>query len=137
MDISNELMISADDRHSSTERIWLDGNIASSFVPIASQQCELLSILHIALHMESQCLKFSSHVALYTMQVHSTLRLIHKIAKIILQILGSVGKPVPGTLVKVVDAETNRQVGPGIKGLVKVRGPQIMKGYYKVRIYHF
>lgn len=46
-------------------------------------------------------------------------------------ILGTVGKPIPGTLVKVVDAETNRQVGPGVKGLVKARGPQIMKGYYK------
>jgi len=52
------------------------------------------------------------------------------------QILGSVGLPIPGTLVKVVDAETNRQVEPGVKGLVKARGPQVMKGYYKVRIYH-
>ncbi|KAG0557012.1 hypothetical protein KC19_11G095400 [Ceratodon purpureus] len=46
-------------------------------------------------------------------------------------ILGTVGKPIPGTFVKVVDPETNMQLGPGIKGLVKARGPQIMKGYYK------
>lgn len=50
-----------------------------------------------------------------------------------MQILGTVGVPIPGTVVKVVDAETNTQVGPGVKGLVKARGPQIMKGYYKVR----
>lgn len=46
-------------------------------------------------------------------------------------ILGSVGIPIPGTRVKIVDPETNRQLGPGIKGLVKASGPQIMKGYYK------
>jgi long-chain acyl-CoA synthetase len=46
-------------------------------------------------------------------------------------ILGTVGVPIPGTVVKVVDADTNTQVGPGVKGLVKARGPQVMKGYYK------
>lgn len=50
------------------------------------------------------------------------------------QILGSVGIPIPGTRVKIVDPETNRQLGPGIKGLVKASGPQIMKGYYKASI---
>jgi hypothetical protein len=31
----------------------------------------------------------------------------------------------------VVDPETGKAVAPGVKGLVKARGPQIMKGYFK------
>lgn len=46
--------------------------------------------------------------------------------------LGTVGGPIPETEMKVVDADTGNVVPPGIKGLVKVRGPQVMKGYYKV-----
>eukprot|EP00897_Mesotaenium_endlicherianum_P006596 jgi/Mesen1/5965/ME000301S05096 len=45
--------------------------------------------------------------------------------------LGSVGPPLPGTEVKVVDPETGRVLSAGAKGIVKARGPQIMKGYYK------
>ena len=45
-----------------------------------------------------------------------------------LQVLGSL----PETEIKVVDPESGEEVLPGVRGLVKVRGPQIMKGYYKV-----
>ncbi|KAL4643904.1 hypothetical protein ACB092_02G124900 [Castanea dentata] len=46
-------------------------------------------------------------------------------------VLGSVGHPIQHTEFKIVDSETNEVVPPGSKGIVKVRGPQVMKGYYK------
>ncbi|HEX6718898.1 MAG TPA: 4-coumarate--CoA ligase family protein [Pyrinomonadaceae bacterium] len=42
---------------------------------------------------------------------------------------GSVGVPAPNTECKVIDLETGEALGPGQKGEVCVRGPQIMKGY--------
>lgn len=42
---------------------------------------------------------------------------------------GSVGIPAPNTECKVVDLETGDELGPGERGEVCVRGPQIMKGY--------
>jgi long-chain acyl-CoA synthetase len=41
----------------------------------------------------------------------------------------SVGVPIPGTSVQVVD-EDGRPVGPGIVGELVVRGPHVMKGYW-------
>uniref|UniRef100_A0A1J3ENE5 Long-chain-fatty-acid--[acyl-carrier-protein] ligase AEE15, chloroplastic n=1 Tax=Noccaea caerulescens TaxID=107243 RepID=A0A1J3ENE5_NOCCA len=46
-------------------------------------------------------------------------------------VLGSAGHPMHGTEFKIVDPETNNVLPPGSKGIVKVRGPQVMKGYYK------
>ncbi|CAH9049984.1 unnamed protein product [Cuscuta epithymum] len=46
-------------------------------------------------------------------------------------ILGSVGVPARYTEIKVVDVETDNVLPHGSKGIVKVKGPQIMKGYYK------
>ena len=44
---------------------------------------------------------------------------------------GSVGVPVPGTDVKIVDAETGeRELGVGDEGELCVRGPQVMTGYW-------
>jgi long-chain acyl-CoA synthetase len=44
--------------------------------------------------------------------------------------LGSVGKPVPGNDVQVVDLDTGRRVlPPGRMGEVRVRGPHMMTGY--------
>ncbi|MDJ0798147.1 MAG: long-chain fatty acid--CoA ligase [Calothrix sp. MO_167.B12] len=44
---------------------------------------------------------------------------------------GSAGKPIPGTKIKIVDPETRQQLPIGKKGLVLLRGPQIMQGYYQ------
>ncbi|PJB73779.1 MAG: dicarboxylate--CoA ligase PimA [Alphaproteobacteria bacterium CG_4_9_14_3_um_filter_47_13] len=45
--------------------------------------------------------------------------------------MGSIGLPVPGTIVELIDPETGNIVIPGEKGELCVRGPQVMKGYYK------
>ncbi len=45
--------------------------------------------------------------------------------------VGSVGVPVPSTLVKIMDAETGDQEMPlGDSGEIIVHGPQVMKGYH-------
>jgi long-chain acyl-CoA synthetase len=41
------------------------------------------------------------------------------------------GKPLPGTEIKIVDVETRKPVSIGQKGLVLIRGPQVMQGYYR------
>ncbi|CAI0397639.1 unnamed protein product, partial [Linum tenue] len=48
-----------------------------------------------------------------------------------LNVLGSIGHPIRHTEFKIVEPETNETLPPGTKGVVKVRGPQVMKGYYK------
>ncbi len=42
---------------------------------------------------------------------------------------GSVGVPAPNTECKIIDLETGEPLGPGERGEVCVRGPQVMKGY--------
>jgi acyl-[acyl-carrier-protein]-phospholipid O-acyltransferase/long-chain-fatty-acid--[acyl-carrier-protein] ligase len=42
---------------------------------------------------------------------------------------GSVGRPVPGVTVRIVDPETFAEVPPGGSGLVLVRGANVMQGY--------
>jgi acyl-[acyl-carrier-protein]-phospholipid O-acyltransferase/long-chain-fatty-acid--[acyl-carrier-protein] ligase len=42
---------------------------------------------------------------------------------------GSVGPPVPGMAVHIVDPETYEPMSPGHAGLLLVRGPNVMKGY--------
>ncbi|XP_012571843.1 probable acyl-activating enzyme 16, chloroplastic isoform X2 [Cicer arietinum] len=46
-------------------------------------------------------------------------------------VIGSVGYPIKHTEFKVVDSETGEILPPGSKGILKVRGPPLMKGYYK------
>jgi long-chain acyl-CoA synthetase len=41
------------------------------------------------------------------------------------------GKPLPGTEIKIVDVETRQPLPIGQKGLVLIRGPQVMQGYYR------
>ena len=41
------------------------------------------------------------------------------------------GKPLPGTEIKIVDLETRQPVPIGHRGLVLIRGPQVMQGYYR------
>ncbi|CAK0773375.1 hypothetical protein CVIRNUC_004059 [Coccomyxa viridis] len=43
---------------------------------------------------------------------------------------GSVGLPIPGTQVRVVDPETLAPLGEGERGLLLAKGPGIMKGYF-------
>lgn len=43
----------------------------------------------------------------------------------------SAGKPIPGTETKIVDLETRKPLPVGERGLVLLRGPQIMQGYYQ------
>jgi acyl-CoA synthetase (AMP-forming)/AMP-acid ligase II len=42
---------------------------------------------------------------------------------------GSVGVPVPNTECRLIDPATGEDVGPGERGELWVRGPQVMKGY--------
>jgi long-chain acyl-CoA synthetase len=43
----------------------------------------------------------------------------------------SSGKPLPGTEIRIVDPETLQTLPIGQKGLVWIRGPQVMQGYYR------
>jgi acyl-[acyl-carrier-protein]-phospholipid O-acyltransferase/long-chain-fatty-acid--[acyl-carrier-protein] ligase len=42
---------------------------------------------------------------------------------------GTVGLPVPGTIVKTVDPETGADLPRGVEGMIVVKGPQVMAGY--------
>jgi len=44
---------------------------------------------------------------------------------------GSAGQPIPGTEIQIVDPETRQPLPQGKKGLVLIRGPQVMQGYYQ------
>ncbi|HEY9598193.1 MAG TPA: AMP-binding protein, partial [Cyanophyceae cyanobacterium] len=43
----------------------------------------------------------------------------------------SSGQPIPGTEIKIVDSDTRQPLPPGERGLVLIRGQQVMQGYYK------
>lgn len=45
---------------------------------------------------------------------------------------GSVGRPVPGVAVRIVDPESYALKEPGKKGLLLIKGPSVMKGYLGV-----
>jgi acyl-[acyl-carrier-protein]-phospholipid O-acyltransferase / long-chain-fatty-acid--[acyl-carrier-protein] ligase len=42
---------------------------------------------------------------------------------------GSVGHPIPGVVIKVVDPDSNAELKPGNPGLMLVKGPNVMVGY--------
>lgn len=46
-------------------------------------------------------------------------------------IRGSAGRPLPETEVKIVDPQTRQQLPQGERGLVLIRGSQVMQGYYR------
>ena len=43
----------------------------------------------------------------------------------------SSGQPLPGTEIRIVDVETRQPLPAGQKGLILIRGPQVMQGYYR------
>ena len=43
---------------------------------------------------------------------------------------GTVGLPLPGVSVKVVDLDSGENLGPNKSGMLLVAGPNVMKGYY-------
>lgn len=43
---------------------------------------------------------------------------------------GTVGKPLPGVAVKIIDPETLQPVAPGASGEIWAQGPNIMRGYH-------
>ncbi len=45
-------------------------------------------------------------------------------------VLGTIGKPVPMTEVRIVD-DDGEDLGPGKRGVIQARGPQIMQGYFQ------
>ena len=45
--------------------------------------------------------------------------------------LGSCGRPIMGTEIKILDIESGKELGIFQKGIVHVRGYQVMSGYYK------
>lgn len=47
------------------------------------------------------------------------------------KVLGSVGMPIPETKIKVIDPETKLELKNAKRGVLCVRGPQVMRGYYK------
>ena len=44
---------------------------------------------------------------------------------------GADGQPLPGTETRIVDLDSRQDVPQGTQGLVLIRGPQVMRGYYK------
>ncbi|NEP61001.1 MAG: long-chain fatty acid--CoA ligase, partial [Symploca sp. SIO2G7] len=44
---------------------------------------------------------------------------------------GADGQPLPGTETRIVELETRQDLPQGSQGLVLIRGPQVMQGYYK------
>ncbi|KAM3318323.1 hypothetical protein ACQJBY_035828 [Aegilops geniculata] len=46
-------------------------------------------------------------------------------------VLGTVGHPIKHTEIKIVDIETGEVLPDGSKGIVKIKGLPVMKGYYK------
>lgn len=43
---------------------------------------------------------------------------------------GSVGLPLPGTIIKIIDPNTNQELPAGEDGLIIIGGSQVMRGYY-------
>jgi acyl-[acyl-carrier-protein]-phospholipid O-acyltransferase/long-chain-fatty-acid--[acyl-carrier-protein] ligase len=43
--------------------------------------------------------------------------------------LGTVGRPLPGVFMKIVDPDSGKELGPNEPGLLLVKGPNVMKGY--------
>jgi acyl-[acyl-carrier-protein]-phospholipid O-acyltransferase/long-chain-fatty-acid--[acyl-carrier-protein] ligase len=47
------------------------------------------------------------------------------------QKLGTIGQPLPGVLIKIVHPDTHEELPAGESGLMLVKGPNVMKGYWE------
>ena len=45
--------------------------------------------------------------------------------------IGTVGHPIPGVALRIVDPDTDQPLPPGSEGMVQVKGPNVMPGYWK------
>ena len=45
--------------------------------------------------------------------------------------VGTLGRPLAETEVRVVSRDTGVEVGPGVTGVIQARGPQVMRGYWR------
>lgn len=45
---------------------------------------------------------------------------------------GTIGLPIPGVSVRIVDIDTGEMLPPGNEGMLQVKGPNIMKGYHRM-----
>ena len=43
---------------------------------------------------------------------------------------GTVGRPIPGVSAKIVDPDTGVDLGAAVPGMLMIKGPNVMKGYY-------
>jgi acyl-[acyl-carrier-protein]-phospholipid O-acyltransferase / long-chain-fatty-acid--[acyl-carrier-protein] ligase len=48
-----------------------------------------------------------------------------------LERIGTVGKPIPGVSARIVNHETGEDLGVGCSGMLLIKGPNVMQGYYK------
>ncbi len=46
------------------------------------------------------------------------------------QAKGSVGKAIPGVTIRIADRDNGSELAPGIEGLILIKSPSLMKGYY-------
>ena len=46
--------------------------------------------------------------------------------------IGTVGLPIPGVTAKIVDLETEKELPTGESGMLWIKGPNVMKGYFKM-----
>jgi acyl-[acyl-carrier-protein]-phospholipid O-acyltransferase/long-chain-fatty-acid--[acyl-carrier-protein] ligase len=44
---------------------------------------------------------------------------------------GTVGRPIPGVLARIVDPDSGRELGVGEPGMLLITGPNVMQGYYQ------